>query len=110
MNEKFRLVDYDVWGNADEGWEVNQEFGVADITVSYDSDEPTEDEIFAALFDKGYLNPENRDEYELDWGYDRVDILIAESQRPVCAVKFSDTGERPPDHLPVCAVKYRKNY
>ena len=66
---KYKVVDYfDVWGNAEDGWEVN------DVCIYYDTDETclriseetTDEEIIDFLIQIGYLKPEAKGQVYLE--------------------------------------------
>ena len=84
---KYKLVDYfDVWGNAKDGWEVN------DLTSYYDTDETclrisedaTDEEIIDYLIQIGYLKPEAKEKVYLDsYDIEVFEIFETEDNYPV---------------------------
>lgn len=66
--ETYRVIDYfDVWGNEEDGFEVNNLAHVTDIEIK---DYTDYNEMFQALIDVGFLT----DEYELDELISKFDI------------------------------------
>lgn len=84
----FDLVDYfDVWGNEEDGWEVNDQAVVEnDIWIS---DDTTERELleFLAGF---YLNPSAVDKCVVEWNDpDFIEIFDADTYMPICRLQAS---------------------
>ena len=83
----FDLVDYDVWGNEEEGWEVNDVSIVErDIWIS---DDTTEKELldFLAGF---YLDPKAVDRCEVEWtDPDLIEIFEKDTYMPICSLRKS---------------------
>lgn len=70
----YKLIDYfDVWGNATDGWEVNDLTTIEDdIVIAEDS---TDEEIIEFLIQIEYLKPEAKDLVHLE-SYDNEMIEI----------------------------------
>lgn len=84
---KYKIVDYiDVWGNAEDGWEVN------DLTSYYDTDDTclrisedaTDEEIIDFLIQINYLKPEAKELVYLE-SYDNemIEIVQAKDDYPI---------------------------
>ena len=73
-----KLIDYfDVWGNATDGWEVNNLCTVEeDIVIAEDS---TDEEIIDFLVRIEYLKPEARENVHLE-SYDNEMIEIVQTK------------------------------
>lgn len=53
----YTLWSLDVWGNAEEGFEVNDRSAWSrDFVIEHEGDAPTDAEVLRALFNAGYLN------------------------------------------------------
>ena len=79
----YTLVDYyDVWGNAEDGWEVNNSCEICnDIIVS---DEASQDDIIEYLINSGYLKPDAKGKVEIDDTYiDMFDIVEKGTGMPI---------------------------
>lgn len=64
---KFQLIDYfDVWGNEEEGWEVNS-LARTDIYIDIDTKNDDETDILIKLVEAEYLNPKAIDEICVNW-------------------------------------------
>jgi hypothetical protein len=50
---EWSVYSYDVWGNADDGWEVNDSFYVGEVTLA---DDASDADIITALKDAGILS------------------------------------------------------
>ena len=74
----YKLIDYfDVWGNATDGWEVNNLTTVEDdIVISEDS---TDEEIIEFLIQIEYLKPEAKENVHLE-SYDNEMIEIVQTK------------------------------
>lgn len=82
---KYTLIDYyDVWGNSEEGFEVNN-------LMRFDNyidiaENASDDDIIQGLINKGYLT-ENRD-YTVYADDDTfMEIFLTENYYPVCALQ-----------------------
>ena len=75
---KYKIVDYiDVWGNATDGWEVNNLTTVEDdIVIAEDS---TDEEIIEFLIQIEYLKPEAKELVHLE-SYDNEMIEIVQTK------------------------------
>ena len=75
---KYKLIDYfDVWGNATDGWEVNDLTTVEnDIVIAEDS---TDEEIIDFLIQIEYLKPEAKELVHLE-SYDNQMIEIVQTK------------------------------
>lgn len=80
---KYKIVDYiDVWGNAEDGWEVNDlTTAEDDIVIAEDS---TDEEIIDLLIRIGYLTPEVKELVYLE-SYDNemIEIVARENDYPI---------------------------
>ena len=74
----YKLIDYfDVWGNAEDGWEVNDLTTVEDdIVIAEDS---TDEEIIDFLIQIEYLKPEAKELVHLE-SYDNEMIEIVQTK------------------------------
>lgn len=74
----YKLIDYfDVWGNAEDGWEVNDLTTVEDdIIITEDS---SDEEIIDYLIQIEYLKPEARENVHLE-SYDNEMIEIVQTK------------------------------
>ena len=79
----YKLIDYfDVWGNEEDGWEVNDVTTVEnDIVIAEDS---TDEEIIDFLVRIEYLKPETKDLVYLE-SYDNemIEIIARENDYPI---------------------------
>lgn len=79
----YKLIDYfDVWGNATDGWEVNDLTTVEDdIVITEDS---TDEEIVDFLVRIDYLKPEVKELVYLE-SYDNemIEIIARENDYPI---------------------------
>ena len=79
----YKLIDYfDVWGNEEDGWEVNDLTTVEeDIVIAEDS---TDEEIIDFLIQIEYLKPEARENVHLE-SYDNemIEIIQTKDDYPI---------------------------
>lgn len=86
----YTLIDYfDVWGNAEEGWEVNNLQSITQIEVSEDA---TDLEIIKKLIDIDYLQDSARELVEISNQGDEhfLEFFEKESGRPLCRLELID--------------------
>lgn len=87
----FDLIDYfDVWGNEEDGWEVNDQTVVEEKI--WISDDTTEEELFNYLKDTvGYFNRNTKfSDVEIQWyDPDFIEIFQASDGCPVCSLRVS---------------------
>lgn len=79
---KYKIVDYvDVWGNAEDGWEVNLWFNNYDTedTCLRIAEDATDEEIIDFLIQIGYLKPEAKENVHLE-SYDNEMIEIVQTK------------------------------
>lgn len=88
MTEKFDLIDYDVWGNEEDGFEVNDLFY---IERGLEFEEVTKESVLAMLKEVDYL----KDHVTLDMldiELEEFHIYVNESHtsRPLCEFRKVD--------------------
>ena len=84
---KYKIVNYfDVWGNEDDGWEVNDLCYSGEIELSEDF---KNDEILEELKDVGFLRDDvTMDMLEIDWSDEYfIEIFQADNYRPICRIE-----------------------
>lgn len=54
--ERYKVVQFDVWGNAREGWDINNWYRYGAPVMETKAD-PSSDDIFKALKRDGWLKP-----------------------------------------------------
>lgn len=83
---KYSLVNYfDVWGNPDVGWEVNNQcVEFEDLVIT---DDATDDDVLDYLVDIGFLTKEGRKMVTIDNAYmDAFEVVKSDDWMPVCAL------------------------
>lgn len=85
--DSWRVISYDVWGNAEDGWEVNQAFRTS-FRAHFD-DDADDETILAALVECGYIAAGfTTDDVEFeDSGGDSIYITAADDARPICELQ-----------------------
>ena len=79
----YKLIDYfDVWGNAEDGWEVNDLTTVEDdIVIAEDS---TDEEIIDFLVRIEYLKPEAKELVHLEsYNNEMIEIVQTKDDYPI---------------------------
>lgn len=86
VNRKLRLVDYfDVWGNEDDGWEVNNQCVIMDDIVL--DEEAVNDDIVSFLIMCGYLKQgTDVEDLIIDWEDSFIELYQKEDGRPLCCL------------------------
>jgi hypothetical protein len=82
----YSVLSLDVWGNAEDGWEVNQVFTTSfEIEVSEDADTR---EIVAALIDIGYLSPRAKGKVDVECESEsEIHLSVFPDGRPLCTLR-----------------------
>ena len=82
---KYKLIDYfDVWGNQENGWEVNnlcsleEEYGLLIIT-----DDATDEEIIDYLIQIGYLGDEAKENIRIEGDDCMIELFSKENDMPL---------------------------
>lgn len=81
---KIEIVDYfDVWGNEEDGWEVN------DVIIHRDVEIETSEDIFEKLIDLRLIPQDSEwEDYQvMDLG-ESVEFIDKQNDLPICAVYF----------------------
>lgn len=86
MNESYGVYDlinyFDVWGNEEDGWDVNNLS--RDETDIYISDDLTDEEIVDYLIDEvGFLSPQARGNVEVWNDGDMIEFSVASTGEPL---------------------------
>jgi hypothetical protein len=84
---KYRLVDYfDVWGNEEDGFEVNNLAVIEDgITIS---DDATEQDILDLLYNMEYLNTKDPSKINVEmFDPDMIELFDASNDCPICRLE-----------------------
>ena len=95
----YELVDYfDVWGNEEDGWEVNDQAvwaknGADDIYLSADT---TDIELIDYLKGIGYLDDDVKEsDLYIDWGDgDFIEIFKADDMMPICCLRLNEYSRK----------------
>lgn len=85
--DKYRLVDYfDVWGNEEDGYEVNDLAIIADdITIA---DDATEQDILDFLYNMKYLNTNDLSKINVEmFDPDMIELFDANTEYPICRLE-----------------------
>lgn len=85
----YDLIDYfDVWGNEEDGWEVNnlsREENFINIT-----DDATDEDIIDGLINAGYLQRQAKGKISVeDYGDGFIELFVTETGEPVCRLEES---------------------
>lgn len=78
----YTLINYfDVWGNEEDGWEVNNQCVEADDVVI--ADDATDQDIIDYLFQHEYVTDDDISLYELESNGDFIEIYVKETMMPL---------------------------
>ena len=82
----YKILDYDVWGNAKDGYEIN------DVYSTQHTIEINElcylNNIIKKLKDIDYLNPKTRTKFEIDdYNYGTIYITRKRDGLPICELR-----------------------
>ena len=86
MTTKYSLINYfDVWGNAEEGWIVNDQCVEFDDLVI--TDDATDKDILNYLKEIGFLATSDRRRVGVEeYAMDQIEIYEVKGHRPICAL------------------------
>lgn len=84
----YTLIDYyDVWGNAEDGYEVNDSMiAFTDLNISEDA---TDEDIIDYLISINYLAPQAKEECELENNGEWMEITRKADNYPVCSLRLN---------------------
>jgi hypothetical protein len=90
MNKHFTLVDYDVWGNEVDGWEVNTIYRT-DFKIPYKK-AFLKDDIIDALKECNYLKQTvTHDDVDAEWLDDTmIELTQASNYKPICRLELEE--------------------
>lgn len=90
--EKYRLVNYfDVWGNEEDGWEVNNLCNEGEIEV----DDTSSKGLLEAVKDFGFFNENaTMDTVEVYNDYDFVEFFEKSNNKPLARLELINNGGR----------------
>ena len=80
----YRLIDYfDVWGNEEDGWEVNNLGPIEDDIIFVD--DVSDQEILDYLIDTvGWLSPDARNKVRVEsWDPDFIEFFVDDTDMPL---------------------------
>jgi hypothetical protein len=81
---KYRIISLDVWGNAEDGWEVNAAYNTSHIVEI--ADESDAASVVDALIDYGYLSEKTRSA-GIEWtGEDCIQVVSCDGM-PLCDLR-----------------------
>jgi hypothetical protein len=80
-NVEYEVRSLDVWGNAEEGYDVNDSFSIGTIELS---ESMSDKEILQALVKEGYLDDRAMELGEVDQASDEfIHIYVKSDMKPV---------------------------
>ena len=86
INNTFTLINYfDVWGNEEDGYEVNDACVEAEDLVI--TDEATDEDIVDYLFQNGYLTTNDFNLFEVDDSGDFIEIYEKAGLKPLYSLR-----------------------
>ena len=83
---KYELINYfDVWGNAEDGWEVNNQcIEFRDLVITEDA---SDKDILNYLVDIGFLATSDMRKLLVDNSGDMIEIFEKKSMKPICGLR-----------------------
>ena len=84
MSDIYTLINYfDVWGNEEDGWEVNNAYEEFDIRIT---DNMTDQDIISFLYEKEFFNTKDIDKFLIESNGDSIEIFETETGKPLCSL------------------------
>ena len=92
MKQVFGVVDYDVWGNEIDGWEVNTIYRT-DFKIPYEK-AFVKDDIIDALKECDYLKQTvTYDDIDVAWfGDTMIELTQASNYQPICRLELEEVN------------------
>ena len=88
--EKWKLINYfDVWGNPDDGWEVNNLCEEFDILLPADA---THKEILRSLKQARFLTAVNKRRFAMEENGEFIEIYERKGMKPICALRLLEVA------------------
>lgn len=83
---KYELINYfDVWGNAEDGWEINNQcVELRDLVIT---DGATDKDILNYLVDIGFLVTSDMRKLVVENNGDMIEIFEKKSMKPICRLQ-----------------------
>ena len=83
---RYELINYfDVWGNAKDGWEINN------LCVEFDDlyllNGLTDKEILNSLVTAGFLTTSDMRRFNVYWSGEMIEIFEKRGNKPLCALR-----------------------
>lgn len=85
----YTLINYfDVWGNEEDGYEVNNQcIEVEDVVIA---DDATDQDIIDYLFNNEYLRDDDVSLYEIEDNGDFIEIYVKETMMPLYSLRKNE--------------------
>lgn len=85
----YTLINYfDVWGNEEDGYEVNNQcIEVEDVVIA---DDATDQDIIDYLFNNEYLRDDDVSLYEIEDNGDFIEICVKETMMPLYSLRKNE--------------------
>ena len=85
----YTLINYfDVWGNEDDGYEVNNQcIEVEDVVIA---DDATDQDIIDYLFQNEYLTDDDISLYEVEDNGDFIEIYVKKTMMPLYSLRRNE--------------------
>ena len=85
MSDIYTLINYfDVWGNEEDGWEVNDSCVEFDVRIT---DNMTDQDIISFLYEKEFFNTKDIDKFLIENDGDFIEIFEEETGKPLCSLR-----------------------
>ncbi len=85
----YTLINYfDVWGNEEDGYEVNNQSVEADDVVI--TDDATDQDIINFLFQHEYVTDDDISLYEIENNGDFIEIYVKETMMPLYSLRKNE--------------------
>lgn len=83
---EYQLVDYwDVWGNEDDGYEVNDVARLGNVFLADNSDA---DDVIDVLIKISFLSIWEKNKYHVEWrDEDFIEISHGDDYKPICRLE-----------------------
>lgn len=85
----YALINYfDVWGNAEDGYEVNNQcIEAEDVIITEDA---TDQDIIDYLFNNEYIIDDDVNLYEIEDNGDFIEIYVKETMMPLYSLRKNE--------------------
>ena len=83
---RYKLINYfDVWGNEEDGWEVNNQ--CVEFDDIFITEEATDQDLLDYLYKVEFFNTKDADKFYIEDSGDFIEFFEKETMKPLCSLR-----------------------